>query len=205
MNPLLQGILAGYGIAIPVGAIAILIVESSLRHGLRAGLAAGAGAASADIVYATLAALAGQALAVLLAPFAIQIRFISALALIAIGGWGVWQLYATRQSAPSQPGAPATTASLFKTYTRFVSLTLLNPLTVTYFSALILANQTSLPDWPARLAFVVGAGLASLSWQALLAGTGALAHRRLSPRFQLVASVSGNIIVALLGIRIFFQ
>ncbi len=38
-----EGVLAGYGIAIPVGAIAILIIEMGLRRGFRLGFMAGAG------------------------------------------------------------------------------------------------------------------------------------------------------------------
>ena len=33
----LAGVIAGYGVAVPVGAIAVLIVDASLRRGLRAG------------------------------------------------------------------------------------------------------------------------------------------------------------------------
>jgi threonine/homoserine/homoserine lactone efflux protein len=46
----LAGLVAGYAIAIPVGAIAVLIIHTALTQGLRAGLAAGAGAATADLV-----------------------------------------------------------------------------------------------------------------------------------------------------------
>ena len=51
--------MAGYGIAIPVGAIAILIVDMGLRRGFGLGFMAGAGAAAADFIYASLAAVAG--------------------------------------------------------------------------------------------------------------------------------------------------
>ncbi len=204
MNPFIQGILAGYGIAIPVGAIAILIVDTAIRRGFRSGFAAGAGAATADIVYASLAALAGQALAALLAPFSVQIRILSALALVFLGGWGIWQIVSSRKNSQDRPAA-IFNIGLQQTYLKFVSLTLLNPLTVTYFAALILAENNNMPDWPSRILFVAGAGLASLSWQGLLAGLGALAHKRLSPRFQLFTSLAGNLIVAGLGVRIFFQ
>ncbi len=52
------------------------------------------------------------------------------------------------------------------------------------------------------MAFVVGVGLASLSWQSLLAGVGALGNRHLSPRFQALTSIVGNLIVIGLGARI---
>ncbi len=40
MNELLAGALAGYAIAIPVGAIAVLIVELGIRRGFAVGAAA---------------------------------------------------------------------------------------------------------------------------------------------------------------------
>ena len=52
------GAIAGYGIAIPVGAISILIVNTSLRCGFGVGFMAGAGAATVDLLYASLAMLA---------------------------------------------------------------------------------------------------------------------------------------------------
>lgn len=55
MLVILEGVLAGYGIAIPVGAIAVLILDVSLRRGFRVGFMAGAGAAFADFLYAALA------------------------------------------------------------------------------------------------------------------------------------------------------
>ena len=70
MNAFWEGLIAGYGIAIPVGAIAVLIVDLALRRGFRLGFAAGAGAASADLLYAGAAVIAGAAFASALRPFA---------------------------------------------------------------------------------------------------------------------------------------
>jgi arginine exporter protein ArgO len=86
---------------------------------------------------------------------------------------------------------------------RFLGLTLLNPLTIAYFGALILGRDASAAATTLdRALFVVGAGLASLSWQTLLAGLGALGNRRLPPRFRRGASVAGNLVVIALGARI---
>ena len=196
-----EGVIAGYGIAIPVGAIAILIVDTALRGGFIAGFMAGAGAASADLLYAALAAVAGQTLALALAPFAVTLRLLSALVLLALGGWGLWRLH-RRTAAPG----PVVAASAWRTYTQFLGLTLLNPLTVAYFGSLILGNGAGhLATTAGRVMFVLGAAVASLSWQSLLALIGAAAHRRLSPRFQLLTSLLGNLIVLLLGLRIAWQ
>jgi arginine exporter protein ArgO len=99
---------------------------------------------------------------------------------------------------------PVAAGSGLRTYGRFVGLTLLNPLTVTYFAALILGGGTGGARWEGRALFVLGAALASLSWQSLLAGLGALAHRRLPAAMRQVTSLVGNLIVIGLGIRLFW-
>ena len=202
MDAFFQGILAGYGIAIPVGAIAILIVETGLRQGFWAGFAAGAGAATADLCYAVLAAVAGQVLAEALAPYSGPLRLASALLLIGLGAWGLWRVLRGRRDAAASGSPRAERPAAI--YARFVGLTLLNPLTVAYFAALILGRGAELSGWGGRLAFVAGAALASLSWQSLLAASGALGHRHLSPRIQRGASLLGNLIVVGLGIRMLF-
>jgi arginine exporter protein ArgO len=205
MDAFLQGMLAGYGIAVPVGAIAILIVEMGLRNGFRSGFLAGAGAASADLVYAALAGAAGQALAVILTPYAVPLRALSGLLLVAIALNGLWkvirQVRAEKHQAQQPAAAANRPAGRAPVYLQFLGLTLLNPLTIAYFGALILGGGVALTTLTARLLFVAGAALASLSWQSLLAGLGALAHRHLSPRFQTWTCAAGHLIVLGLGVR----
>jgi threonine/homoserine/homoserine lactone efflux protein len=182
----------------------VLIVEMGLRNGFKKGFAAGAGAATADLVYATLAALVGQALSSRLAPYANGLRLVSAVVLVGLGGFGLWQTYQAGRSESSGNAVEPPRMRAGMVYLRFVGLTLLNPLTIAYFAALILGGSAGLGSLQARLFFVLGAALASLSWQSLLAGLGALAHRHLSPRFQRVASLTGNLIVIGLGARLLF-
>lgn len=197
--------LAGYGIAIPVGAIAILIVETGLRRGFKAGFLAGAGAATGDLLFATLAVVAGAALAVFIAPYSWPLRIISGVLLMFIGVYGLLRLrhrdYPTNHL--SEDGDNRGNA---KTYVQFLALTLLNPLTITYFAILIIGRDSkqTLTAFD-RIAFVLGAGIASLSWQTLLAGTGSFARQHLSTHFQIIAGILGNVIVAILGLRILFQ
>ena len=93
LDVFLNGVVAGYGIAIPVGPIAVLILELGLRRGFRVALSAGAGAASADLIYATVAALAGTLIISVLAPFAFILRIGSGIGLV---GMGAWLLYHRR-------------------------------------------------------------------------------------------------------------
>lgn len=194
----LDGVLAGYGIAIPVGAIAILIIEASIRRGLANGMQAGAGAATADILYAAAAAIGGTLLQALLMPLANIFRFLGGAALIAIGLLGLWRLRLPHPSKqPEDVSQP-----IGRTYLTFLGLTLLNPLTIVYFSALILGDLQADRSALNRLVFVLGAGLASLSWQWLLAVFGALAGRKLPERASQILSAVGNLVVIFLGVRL---
>jgi arginine exporter protein ArgO len=200
IDAFLSGLVAGYGIAIPVGPIAILILELGVRRGFWIALSAGAGAATADLIYATVAVLAGTFLVVVLAPFASVLRFVSALGLMAIGGW---LLYHGRTSSDGAEKPRMRDTDCAQTYGTILGLTLLNPVTVTYFTTLILgmradSSQSSIN----AILFVSGAFLASLSWQSLLASISGLAHKRLPARTQSVTFVIGNLVIIGLGLAI---
>jgi arginine exporter protein ArgO len=186
-------VLAGYGIAIPVGAIAVLILETGMRRGFRPAFAAGAGAAAADLTYAALAALAGPPIAAALSSFTQAL-------LLAIGLHGLW---AAKRNAAGLPVGSKLERGALRTFWQFLGLTLLNPLTVAYFAALVLGRGPENSLSPAgRLAFVAGAWLASWSWQTLLATSGALAQRLLSRRARQLTSVAGSLVVIGFGLRI---
>lgn len=196
----MSGVAAGYGIAIPLGAIALLIVGTSVRCGFACGFSAGAGAATADLVYSLLAAGAGAAVATHLAPWAGPIRMASAGVLALIAGRGLWGI---RRSGADQAGSqPIPRSQMFATYARFVALTLINPLTVVYFTALVLGSGWAAGGVTHLAAFAVGAFAASLSWQTLLAAVGAFGRRGLSARTRMAAVVTGNLVILGLAIEL---
>lgn len=199
MNPFFQGLVAGYGIAIPVGAIAILILDSSMRRGFPHGFAAGAGAATADLIYAVVACTGGALLAPHLLAVAPGLRLVSTAVLIFIGSRGLFALLRARQS--SAPGR-LDASGLVTTFWTFLGLTILNPLTIAYFAALVIGSGSTLGGWSALLLFVAGAALASFSWQSLLAAIGAVARKSLPPSFRTVTAAFGNLVVIGIGIAI---
>src|SRR3954453_584417 len=72
---LLSGLVAGYGIAVPVGAVGAYLVTLTARTTLLTGASAALGVASADLVYAAAAVLGGAALATALAPASAALRW----------------------------------------------------------------------------------------------------------------------------------
>ncbi len=194
LEALLIGVLAGYAIAIPVGPIAVLILRTGMRDGLRPAMAAGAGTASADIVYATLAMLAGPALVAVITPVLVPARLLAAALLLVIA---FRQLRGVDLTSPASE--PAGTR---RTYATVLALTLLNPATVIYFASLAVGLPTISSEPAARALFVLGAGLSSLSWQWLLAGAGSALHGRVPPRLGLATSLASSTIIAVLALKI---
>jgi threonine/homoserine/homoserine lactone efflux protein len=194
------GVIAGYGIAIPVGAIAVLIVQVGMRCGFWCAASAGAGAATADLVYSVLAVTGGAALASKVENLGGAVRWVSAGVLVVLAVHGLYRV--RRAQAAIQTRLPGR-REFAGTYAKFVGLTIINPLTVVYFAAFVvglgLADGLSVSE---GVLFVIGAFLASLSWQTVLAGIGAVARHRLPRRFQVAAVVVGNLIVLAMAVLI---
>ena len=85
-----------------------------------------------------------------------------------------------------------------RTYLTVLGLTLLNPATVVYFTALTV-GLPFLGDPGERLVFAVAAGLASLSWQWLLAVFGAALRRGGGHRVRHISAAVGNGVIIVLG------
>jgi len=206
----LAGLVAGYGVAIPVGAIAILILGLSARTSFRVGSAAALGVATADGMYAAVAALGGAAVASGLAPFAGPLRLIAAGVLLALACLTAWR--AMRPPAPAQePNSPAPAQepsprggldTPVRAFAAVLALTLLNPATVVYFVALVLGRGDVLGSSPVgAAAFTAGVFLASASWQLLIAGGGSLIGRALTgPRGRRVTALLSSVIIAALAV-----
>ena len=199
MNSLLDGLIAGYGIAIPVGAVSVLIVNMAIEKGFRSGFMAGAGTAFVDFSCALIAVLAGALVVDLLLPYETPLKWASGLVLIAMGVYGIlrWR----RMSEGSGGEAP----NDGKVFLQFVAITALNPFTIVYFMALIMGNGGSFGYTATDSAlFVLGVTFASLSWQVVLAGIGSAARKHLSRRFMGATVIIGNLLVVALGLKVLF-
>ncbi|MET7682416.1 LysE family transporter [Streptomyces sp. NPDC005423] len=201
--PLVAGLLAGYGIAVPVGAVAAYLVSLTARTSLRTGASAALGVATADGVFALLATVGGAALSGALRPVLTPLRWASALVLLALAARGT--VTAVRQH---RAGRPATRAapdppSPARAFLTLLGVTLLNPATVVYFAALVLGSRTQGTEQPLEQGvFVVAAFVASASWQLLLAGSGALLGRALTGRRgRLVTALGSSAVIVALAVR----
>ncbi|MFJ3900135.1 LysE family transporter [Streptomyces sp. NPDC090025] len=199
------GLLAGYGIAIPVGAVGAYLVAVTARTGWRTGAAAALGVATADGLYAVLAVAGGSVLVPLLTPVTTPLRWVSAAVLLFLAARAAHSALRAHRSgtlASRDDGSPG--PGPLRAYLTFLGITLLNPMTVIYFAALVLATGPDTPTTPAtRLVFVLAALLASASWQLLLATGGTLLSRTLTgPRGRLATTLASSALIAVLAVRL---
>ncbi|WP_238163468.1 LysE family transporter [Kribbella capetownensis] len=201
---LVAGLLAGYGIAMPVGPVGTYLVALSARSSLRVGACAASGIASADGIYALVAAAAGSALAPLLVPIVMPLRWVSLVVLLGLAALGairaVRRYRAHRLTGITQEMPVAGRTAYFG----LLGMTLLSPMTVIYFAALVLGGSgSSDPAVVERVIFVLAAFIASATWQLLLATGGALLGRALTGHLgRLLTALASTIVIAVLAIRL---
>jgi threonine/homoserine/homoserine lactone efflux protein len=198
---LIAGLAAGIAIAMQVGAVSLLLVETAVARGPRVGIAAGMGVATVDLLFAAAAAAAGATAGVILAEHETEIRLVAAATLAAIAVYGLAGLHrggAAREDAGDAEavGAPAG-ASPRSHYLRFVAITLVNPLTVASFAAV--ATSLPLGDAAAAIAFAAGVGAASAGWHLFLTAAAGHAGRWITPRIQRGLAVGGRLAVLVLA------
>jgi arginine exporter protein ArgO len=196
---LLAGLVAGLGVAIPLGAIGTLLVSLGARTSWRIAAGAALGVAGADAIYALVAVLGGASLAHWIEPISTPLRWIAIVILLLLA-------YRTAASAirhyrdPARAREVAGLTTPLRAFGALLGLTLLNPATILYFGALVLGWRTSNGfDGAQGAMWVAAVAIASASWQLTLAGGGALVGRALTgPRGRLGTSlVSSAMIVAL--------
>jgi arginine exporter protein ArgO len=199
---LLAGLLAGYGIAMPVGAVATYLVTLTARTSAKVGAAGALGVASADGLYALIAVIGGAALTGVITRIAGPLRWAAAVVLVALAARIAWT--AIRDHRAGELGSVADSSmTAGRAYASLLGITLLNPVTVLYFSALVLGSQANGLGGPAQSAvFVLAAFVASASWQLVLVAGGVALGRVLTGRTgRLVTGlVSSAVIIVLTAV-----
>lgn len=214
---LAAGLVAGYGIAVPIGAVGTYLVTLAARHGVRRGVFGALGIASADAAYAATAVLGGAALASVVEPLSRPLQLVSVAVLLALaavvasqtvreylGSRGSGRATADRATPDAHAAAGGTVRADVRAYLTFLGMTVLNPMTIVYFAALVLAGQGELfRSAGDRFAFVLAAAAASASWQLVLAAGGALLGRALTgARGRLVTGVVSSAVIGVLALRL---
>lgn len=198
---LLSGLVTGYAIAVPVGAVAALIITLSSRTSWAVGASAGLGVATVDGGYAAVAVVAGHAVAQALEPIEAGLQVVSMVALLVIAALTL--LHAVRPGGTGAQDGRSWTP--LRAWLVFVGITAVNPATVVYFAAIVLGGTVDIDGAAEGTVFVLAAFLASASWQVFVAslGTG-LGHWIAGPRGRRTTGVVAAVVIALLAVKPLF-
>ncbi len=189
---LVQGLIMGFSIAAPVGPIGVLCMRRTLAYGAASGFASGLGAATADAVYGSVAAMG--------------LTFISE-GLIAqqsvfrlVGGAFLCGLGAKTFLSSPMPGSPGVEAgSMLGGFFSTLLLTLTNPLTILSFAAIFsgLGTVGTPGDYSSAGMLVCGVFLGSALWWLCLSSAVSLLRDKLDQRaLRWVNGIAGVVIAA---------
>jgi threonine/homoserine/homoserine lactone efflux protein len=178
MDLLTRGVVIGFVIAAGLGPIGLLCIRRSLESGFGLGFATGLGAATADAIYAAVAAFGATALSTALVDVRRPLAVVGGLVLIGLG-INAWLRAADPVAAVPDRLRRRDVATAWATT---VGLTLTNPMTILSFAAAFVALVPPDQDPRAAARIVAGVGLGSAAWWLLLAGGTSIVRRAVTPR-----------------------
>jgi arginine exporter protein ArgO len=210
MSAFLAGLVAGLGVAVPLGAIGVLLVQEGITHWWRPAAGGATGVALVDFGYAAGAVTTGSAITRALHGHERQVQLVGAAVLAVVVLRGLLGLGAGRglpgrrghRPATAEGMAAAPAGSPWQVLRRFVALTAVNPLTALYFVVLTAGLGRQLTRPAAAAAFVAGVFLASWAWQLLLAAVSSATGSRMPPWSRTVTALLGYALVTGYAVRL---
>ena len=172
----------GFLVALQLGPISLFAIRTTLRNGLRIGLAIGAGVACVDTLYAA-AGAAGAA--PLLSTDALRLVFgaLGAVVLAALAGRTLWSAWRVR--AGQEFDVEVATAR--RAFLVTLGATASNPLTIASWAAIFAAASAGTNASTGSL--LVGVGMGSLAWMVIMTSAVAAVRRAVGVRGNRVADV----------------
>lgn len=175
------GILGGIFVTAPLGPVNIMIMQRAFRYGFPSGLAAGSGAALADIIFATGAAFGISTVRTFVEGHAKAIQLVGGLLVLLFGARILWR----QPSVTTLPQPSSQNDTAFRASLAAFMLTITNPATIFGFIAYFGALGEWGPqqgDYVGTAQLLLGVGIGTLSWWAGLAGVVTRLRVRFSER-----------------------
>lgn len=186
-----RGLVVGFTVAAPVGAIGLLCIRRTLTEGRLVGFVSGLGAASADALYGMVAALGLTSVSSVLIEHQDRVRLAGGLFLCYLG-------VRTAATRPSTETVLRARRGLVMAYGSTFALTLTNPSTIVSFAAVFtgLGFVDRAGDWWSSGLLVLGVFLGSALWWLVLSSGVGYVRRSCTPsRLRWVNALSGVALV----------
>lgn len=199
-----KALLAGFVVAVPIGAIGALCLRRALQGRWLVGLITGFGAAVADAILATAAMFGLSLLLQYLVTHQEPVRLIGGLFLIVIGAHMIRKRHPKiSEEEPAANGDPRRWRRPIRGFATGFGLTIINPATIIAFAGvyaglgLVKSRMDGLIDmW----LVVVGTFVGSALWWCTLTGMAYLVRHHLSVEWIVVINVLLGLVVAGLGV-----
>ncbi len=192
MTHLIKGIIIGFALAAAVGPICLLCLRRSLTDGRLVGFVSGLGVATADAIYAGIAALGVTAITYALDHYHTGFQLTTSVILIGLG------IHTYRTPPPSTEVRPEHATGLTAAYFSTLALTLANPATLLALTFILAAmGLTPGGDTLIKTGFLVlGVFSGSCVWWLLLSLGAGWFGRKLSARtLRLITHIAGFAII----------
>jgi threonine/homoserine/homoserine lactone efflux protein len=195
---LLEGIAIGFLLATPIGAVGILCIRRTLASGKRQGFLTGLGGASADIIFATVAAFGIRLVSDFVTAEQHWIRLLGGIFLLLMG-------FFTARSRPAAAIGTNDVVQQTRTYISTLLLALTNPLVMFGFGAIMsgIGVERLVSDYVTLTMLIVGVFLGSFLWfSSITLVVDKFRNRITLQGLSVVNRISGALLIVFGGIAI---
>ena len=198
------GFFAGLALAIPVGPMAIMLINTTLERGWRSGVAGASAMATVDFLYALAVFLLGHAISVFFATWGQLLSLAGAAILLALGLVTLLRNVKLLRNKTEEIKAAKFGRTPLGTFTIFAGATILNPPTALYFLGIApsVANLESTNVVANAFTFAIGVFVGSVIWQQALALTGTTLRRFSQIRVRVFFGLIGGALIIALAISL---
>ena len=199
------GFFAGLALAIPVGPMAIMLINTTLEKGWRHGVAGASAMATVDFLYALTVFLLGSAITSFFADWGQMLSQIGALILLALGVIMIVRNIKLIRSKAAEICDAKSGKTALKTFGLFALATAVNPPTALYFLAIApsVAEYASSNILINALTFAIGVFVGSVIWQQILAITGNTLRKFAQRKVRIFFGLIGGVLIVVLAIALF--
>lgn len=186
----IKGIFIGFAMAVPIGPIGIMCIRKTLTEGRLRGLIIGFGAATADLLYGSVAAFGLTIVSDMLISQRIWIRLVGGSLLLFMG-------VKIFRAQSANPKFHIHSSSILRSYLTTILLTLTNPLSIFAFIAVFAALGLGydLSNFSATT-LVTGVFIGSSLWFLLLSSSATFFRKKLDlVRLRWVNRIAGILII----------
>jgi threonine/homoserine/homoserine lactone efflux protein len=190
---LLKGFTVGIAVAVPVGPVGLLCTQRTLSYGRMHGMISGLGAATADVIYVSLAAFGLTLVSNFMVEQQMWFRLFGGIFLCLLG----IRIFLAKQQ---KIGSLAEKLRHVGNYTSTLLITLSNPMTILISAAMFagLGLVGSQANWYSSVQLVFGVFLGSMLWWISLSLFVGVFHKKAGEdTLHLLARIFGSIITAL--------